>query len=80
MRVRIGPWLPLLFCSVLSAICVVMNLYTAFLPGSATSNLNVFFCFLPMCFFFVGAFLVHLQQENRELRARLDRIAAEQAA
>lgn len=79
MKVRIGPWLPMLFCAALSAISVIFNLYTAFMPGGVASILNVFYCFLPMCFFFVGVFFVHLQKENQELRSRLDRLFAERA-
>lgn len=36
----------------------------------------VFYCFLPMCFFFVGTFLSQLQKENRELRSRIDELTS----
>ncbi|HTD86149.1 MAG TPA: hypothetical protein VK850_06195 [Candidatus Binatia bacterium] len=59
-------WAPFAFCAFLSALVL-------FFPRLSQSGawMPVFFCFLPMCFFFVGAATVQMQKEIRELRNEL---------
>ena len=76
MRQKLGPWLPAIFCASLSAITVIGNLVAYSITGSANAASVVFYCFLPMCFFFVGAFLAQLQKENCELRSQLDKLTS----
>jgi hypothetical protein len=36
---------------------------------------STFYCFLPMCFYFVGGEIMKLQKENRELRKIVEELA-----
>ncbi|QDT04372.1 hypothetical protein K227x_27630 [Rubripirellula lacrimiformis] len=72
MREKVAPWLPAGFCAVLAVITTVANLWAYRKGGSDNSATMVFMLFMPMCFFFVGAYLTQLRDENRELRTRLD--------
>lgn len=57
-----GPWTAAVFCACLSGIVM---------PGiiaSSSAWQPAFVCFLPMCFFFVGAMLAHLQTQIRDLK------------
>ena len=76
LREKLGPWLPASFCAVLSLITVSGNLITQSITGTTDACSVVFYCFLPMCFYFAGAFLSQLRQENRELRTRLDELTS----
>ena len=78
MREKLGPWIPAIFCAILSLITVSGNVIVAFMNGAANSSGvdSVFYCFLPMCFYFVGAYLSHLKQENVELRSRIEEIVS----
>lgn len=80
MKDKLGPWTPAIFCACLSLITVAGNLIVAFtnraVPWSGIDG--VFYCFLPMCFYFVGALLSTLQRENRELRTRIEELASQQ--
>ena len=78
MRERIGPWLPAIFCASLSLITIVTNLAGYFMTGSGTIGPGdmAFYGFMPMCFYFVGAQLSQMKKENRELRQRIDELAA----
>ena len=76
MRDKIGPWTPVIFCAGLSLLTVVGNLVTQFITGTSDGVTVVFYCFLPMCFYMVGAFLSQLQKENHELRARIDKLTS----
>lgn len=71
-------WAPAIFCAMLSLITISGNVIVSLI--NRTSNFGgieiVFYCFLPMCFYFVGAFLSHLQRENRELRTRIEELAS----
>ncbi len=74
MKDKLGPWIPAIFCAILSLITVTGNLIASSMNGATPSSgiEVVFYCFLPMCFYFVGALLLKLQRENRELRTRID--------
>ncbi len=75
-RDRVGPWLPAVFCAVLGAICTTAGFWTM-LNGGAMGDLGfLYMIFMPMCFFFVGAYLVKLRSDNAALRVRLDAIDA----
>ena len=71
MREKIGPWAPTIFCASLSLITIIANLAGLFMAGSTGAGDMAFYCFMPMSFFFVGAFLSQLKKENRELRKRV---------
>ena len=64
MRDRLSPWIPAIFCAFLSLITVSGNLILDFMNGTArSSGIDIpFYCFLPMCFYFVGAFLSNLRR------------------
>lgn len=68
-RNKIGPWLPALFCAVLAVIVTIANL-----ASSDNGSTGTYILFMPMCFYFVGAYLTKLKKENSELRDRLDAI------
>jgi hypothetical protein len=79
MKDKLGPWTPAIFCAFLSLITVTGNLFVGFTNGVTPSSGidGVFYCFLPMCFYFVGALLSTLQRENRELRTRIEGLASQ---
>lgn len=56
-----------MFCGILSLFALRMALYAPSPPACAP----LFFCFLPMCFVFVGSAPANMQREIRELRAQL---------
>ena len=78
MRDKLSPWIPAIFCAFLSLITVSGSLFLAFVYGtSRSSGVDLgFYCFLPMCFCFVGAFVSNLRRENRELRTRIEKPAS----
>lgn len=78
-RDRVGPWLPALFCAVLGGICILSGFWTMLGGGSMADLDVVYMSFMPMCFFFVGAYLAKLRSDNAKLRARLDEIDAKLA-
>lgn len=66
MREAFGPWVPAAFCAFLCLFALSMQI------GSDSWVWKpVFYCFLPMSFFFVGATTSHLRREIRTLRQRL---------
>lgn len=78
MRQSANPWIAASFCAALSLITVVGDLVVSIATRSgAPGGIDVvFYCFLPMCFYFVGAHLAELQRRNQELQARIDELAA----
>jgi hypothetical protein len=79
MRGKLGPWLPAIFCASLSLIAVVANLAVQFRTGTGSTGPGdiVFYCSMPMCFYFVGIHLSQLKTENQGLRKQIDQLAAE---
>jgi hypothetical protein len=75
---KLSPWAPAIFCAILSLLTVSGNLIVDFMIETAPlSGIDIpFYCFLPMCFYSVGAFLSNLQRENRELRTRIEELAS----
>ena len=67
---KIGPWHAVLFCTFLSGLTVIVNILTY----PAFGGINSFLCFLPMCFFFGGAYMDQLRKENDDLRQKLDEL------
>ena len=64
----------------LSLITIVMNLWLSFSNGSNVGGWAVvFLCFLPMCFFFVGAATSQMQREVLELRRQVAEMQANKA-
>lgn len=76
MRQKLNPWIAAIFCAILSLITIVGDLATRFLTGMPGGANMVFLCFIPMCFFFVGAFLTELRKENEELRQKIQELSA----
>lgn len=72
MREKMNPWIAAIFCASLSTITVVGNLACQLMGGPSDVASVSFYCFLPMCFFFVGAYMAELRRENQTLQARLD--------
>jgi hypothetical protein len=59
-------WLPAVFCLMLCCIVLGAQLFL----GSDTWQ-PAFFCFLPMCFLFVGSATFQMHREIVELRAQV---------
>ncbi|MBP9903664.1 MAG: hypothetical protein KBH45_19585, partial [Verrucomicrobia bacterium] len=76
MREKLGPWLPAIFCASLSLLTIIANLAGLFMTGSTGVGEMVFYANMPMCFFFVGAYLSQLKKDNQELRKRIDELTA----
>ena len=66
MKQLIVHWIPAAFCGVIS----LLALFTSTNPEGGWWK-PVFFSFLPLCFFFVGAATSSMQLEIRELRKQL---------
>lgn len=65
----LSPWSPLRFCVVLSATSVVSNLLLTVINKREVGGWSLaFLCFLPTCFYFVGAVMSRMQNEIRDLR------------
>ena len=75
---KIRPWAAMMFCVVLSLITIVANLYLASTNGVTQTGVESgFYCFLPMCFFFVCDFMSNLRKENLALRTRIDELSSQ---
>lgn len=66
MKQTVSHWIPAVFCAFLSVIALSMQI-----GSDSWAWKPAFFCFLPMCFFFVGAATSQMQREIRELRKQL---------
>jgi TRAP-type C4-dicarboxylate transport system permease small subunit len=70
--------IPAILCAGICLVTLSGNLILAYATGnmSIIAGIDVvFYCNLPICFYFVGMFLRELQQENRELRTRIEELA-----
>lgn len=66
------PWVPMAFCAFLAVVTVAANLGLSFANGSDVGGgMIAFLCFLPMCFYFVGAATSQMQAEIVELRRQV---------
>lgn len=68
-------WVALFFCVCLGLIVIVMSLLVS---GTLPVALVPFFCFLPMCFFYVGSTTSNLHREIRELRQQVADLQSKQ--
>ena len=78
MRDKISPWIAAIFCAALSAITIIGTLFLMVVNKTTQTQNGVestFYCFLPMCFYFVGGEIMKLQKENRELRKIVEELA-----
>ncbi|MHB9082017.1 MAG: hypothetical protein ACYC3X_31530 [Pirellulaceae bacterium] len=81
MKDKNRPMIPAILCAGLALVTVSGNLILANTTGNMSIIAGVdiaFYGSLPMCFYLVGAFLRELQQENRELRTRIEELASQQ--
>mgnify|MGYP001213421574 CR=1 FL=1 len=62
----IAHWMPAVFCAFLSLLALSMQI-----RSDSGDWKPAFYCFLPMCFFFVGSTTSQMQREIRELRKQL---------
>jgi len=62
----ISHWIPAAFCAFLSLLALSMQIG----PDSGVWK-PTFYCFLPMCFFFVGMTTSAMYREIRELRGQV---------
>lgn len=77
MREKLAPFVPAIMCAFLGLITIVGNISLMVITRTNQANVDVaFYCFLPMCFYIMGVMLAETRKENRELRARLDTLAA----
>ena len=76
----VAPWLPMIFCAVLSLITLISQVVLMWINGADSSGWATSFVgFLPMCFFFVGAAVAQLRKEILELRAQVVELQGQQA-
>ena len=76
MRDKISPWIAAIFCAGLSAITIIGNLWLMVVNKTTQNGVETtFYCFLPMCFYFVGIEIAKLHKENRELRKIVEELA-----
>jgi TRAP-type C4-dicarboxylate transport system permease small subunit len=81
MREKLRPWIAAMFCATLAVIVIITNLCLAFVNGTPTNSVDfVYYCFLPMCFIFVGDFLSALRKENLDLRTQVDELSSQLTA
>ena len=77
----IQPWVAMGFCAVLSIITITSNIWLSFVNHSSVGSWSVvFLAFLPMCFFYVGAAISHVQGEVSELRQEIAKLRADRPA
>ena len=78
MREQLRPWIAAIYCAALGFIVILSVIIMAFI--NRTPNFSsvgiVFYCFLPMCFYFVGDFLSSLRKENLALKSQVEELAA----
>jgi len=75
MKHSIEPWMPAACCALLSSIGMVASI------GEVGAWWRIILLgFLPVCFFLVGAPILRMQREIRELRLRLGEVTAIQVA
>jgi hypothetical protein len=67
----LAPWLPMGFCASLSLITVCGIHGSVAAGGSDWAWAVPFLCFLPMCFFGVGAVVSDMRREISELRKQV---------
>jgi hypothetical protein len=81
MRLTLAPWLAAVFCAILSLLTVVSNLWLSVANQSDVGGWAIpFLCFLPMCFYFAGAGIFHMQAEIRELKKQVSELQGKQTA
>jgi hypothetical protein len=69
------PWAAAGFCAFLSLITVCTNLWLSFRNGSDYGGWAIgFLCFLPLCFYQVGATIYQMQREILELREQVTKL------
>ena len=86
MRDKFQPWMPAIFCTCLTLITIVS--FVLMSMGRTTNIPSLGFLaafapllsFLPMCFYFVGASLSQLRQENLELREQIQELISKSGA
>lgn len=77
---RAVQWVPFGFCVFLSLVTIALNLWLSIANGASAGGWAVaFLCFLPMCFFFVGAATSQMQGEILELRRQVVELQAKKA-
>jgi len=73
----LAPWVATLFCATLSLITVVAQLWLVKANGSDGWGWSIpFLCFLPMCFFYAGAFVKNLQDQVTDLQRQVTELKA----
>ena len=78
MKERIGPWIPAIFSAALALIVTIGNLWGLVKAGTDGAANSGFIIFMPMCFFFVGAYFAQLRNEIQTLQRRLDALDSAQ--
>lgn len=71
MTDKFRPWVPAIFCAVLSVLTIVGKLMTKRLGVEVA-----FYCFLPLSFYLTGVMLLQLRHQNADLKRRLDEISS----
>ena len=74
-RSMIAHWVPAVFCAFLSLTALAVQI-----RANAPFLMAAFFCFLPMCFFFVGVVTASNHRELLQLRDRLAALERELSA
>lgn len=70
---KFSPWAPTIFATMFSLIAVLQSV------SEDNMRYLMFFGNVPLIFMFVSFYLVQLQKENQEMRARLDALESNPA-
>lgn len=71
----ISHWIPAAFCALLSLGALSMQIVS-----DSGAWKPMFYCFLPMCFFFVGGTTSQMQREIQDLRKQLADLQEQRSA
>lgn len=72
IRDKIGPWMSAVVCGIVNVMVVIGYSWEASAGRSTSIVQSFFYCFMFVCFFLVGEYLVKLKKDIAELRRRLD--------
>ena len=75
---KLRPYISAIGCAFLGVMTIAGNITVARNLGSLDPGYGmsfVYYCFLPLCLYFLGAYMSEMRQEIRELRARLEGLA-----
>jgi hypothetical protein len=72
---KLRPYIAAIGCAFLGVMTIAGDVTVARISGSLDPVCGmsfVYYCYLPLCLYFLGAYMSEMRQEIRELRARLE--------